>query len=328
MPVIKETDYRPAIWLKNAHINTLYPYLFRQSSIEYSQRERLETLDDDFFDVDWLIRPNKSSRLIILCHGLEGSSKSQYMLGTSRTFYQNGYDVAALNFRSCSGEMNRQKVMYHSGWTHDLHSFVSEKTSTYDELFICGFSLGGNVTLKYISDGHYPIDERIKSVAAISVPCDLKACSLVLLERKNYIYSQQFLTTLLKKIKYKHIKTPDLIDISFLSKIKNLWDFDDYYSGPLHGFRDAEDYYNQCNSLQFLHQIRIPALIINALDDSFLAESAYPYEIAQNHDFLHLMTPRFGGHVGFVTPGQKSYWNEQKVLQFFNSFSTVNIDSE
>lgn len=320
MPIIKVKDYHPGFWFRNNHINTLYPYLFRKNSLVYTRRERIDTTDDDFFDVDWLTENSPGAKLIILCHGLEGSSHSQYIRGTARTFYQHGYHVAALNFRSCSGEMNRQKVMYHSGWTQDLDHFINKCTSVYDQIYICGFSLGGNVTLKYVCDGHYTINTRIKAVAAISVPCDLRACSLVLLEKKNYIYSHQFLTTLSKKIRYKHIKIPDLIDVSHLSKIKNLWDFDDYYSGPLHGFRDAEDYYYQCNSLQFLHRLKIPALMINSLDDSFLADSAYPYDIAEKNDYLHLMTPKFGGHVGFVTSENEYYWNEQKVLEFFNKF--------
>lgn len=323
MPVLKELDYLPNVWLKNSHLNTLYPFLFRKNNTVYTNRERIETPDNDFFDVDWLTQTSGSSRLVLLVHGLEGSSHSQYMLGTSHTVHSHDFDVAALNFRSCSGEMNRQKIMYHSGWTHDLHYFIQHYTAKYQELYICGFSLGGNVTLKYIGDGQYPLDERIKAVAAVSVPCDLKACSLELLRKRNYIYAQQFLTTLLKKIKYKHIKTPDLIDISFISKIKNLWDFDDYYSGPLHGFNDAEDYYNSCNSLQFLDNIQIPALIINALDDTFLAPAAYPYKIAEKSKFLHLMTPKFGGHVGFVTPGEIPYWSEQKVLNFFNTHSII-----
>ncbi len=321
MPIIQEVDYKPKFWLRNGHLNTLYPYLYRKTTKVYTLRQRIETPDDDFFDVDWAIHAEKSKKLVILCHGLEGSTESQYMLGTSYNLYNSGADIAALNFRSCSGEMNKQKVMYNSGWTHDLHHFIQSHTQGYEELYICGFSLGGNVTLKYVSDSIYPIDKRIKAVAAISVPCDLRACSVELLKKKNFIYAKQFLKTLLKKIELKHKATPDIIDISHLKKIKNLWDFDDYYSGPLHGFKNAEDYYAQCNSLQFLHNVKVPALLINAQDDTFLAPSAYPYEKARESDYLHLMTPKYGGHVGFSIPHQKSYWNEQKVLDFFIAHS-------
>ncbi len=319
MPFISPSDYKPKFWLRNGHINTLYPFLFRKRQFEYQYRQRIDTPDEDFFDVDWAKHDIKPKKLVILCHGLEGSTQSQYMIGTSHTLFSASMDVAALNFRSCSGEMNRQKVMYNSGWTRDLHYFIENFTHDYKEIHICGFSLGGNVTLKYISDGIYPIDKRLKAVAAISTPCDLKGCSLELLKKKNYIYAQQFLKTLIKKIELKHEATPELIDINPIQKIKNLWDFDDYYSGPLHGYRDAEDYYSQCNSLQFLHNIKIPALLINAKDDTFLAPTAYPYDIAKKSDYLYLMTPKYGGHVGFSIPQQKSYWNEQKVLKFFNN---------
>ena len=321
MPVLPADNYTPPIWLRNGHINTLYAYLFRRKIHHNYLRQRYITPDDDFFDVDWLKTKN-NHRLAILLHGLEGSSSSQYIMGTTYALHQHGYDIAAINFRSCSGDMNTQAVMYHSGWTVDLHQFVSKENSHYDEIFIVGFSLGGNVTMKYCGDGLYPLDEKIKAVVGVSVPCDLKAGSQKIKTLENHLYEQKFIETLLRKIRIKYRQFPDLIDGSKIDDVKTLWDFDDFFTAPVHGFKNAEVYYNTCNSLQFLHNINIPALIVNALDDSFLPDSSYPYSQADANDCLYLMTPKYGGHVGFTTFKSPYYWIETVILDFCNKYST------
>ena len=320
MPVLPIDTYRPPIWLRNGHINTFYPYLFRRKIHHKYDRKKYITADDDFYDVDWLTK-GSNQKLAILLHGLEGSSGSQYIMGTTHALSQNGYYVAAMNFRSCSGEMNLKPVMYHSGWTEDLHHFISQISVEYDEIFICGFSLGGNVTMKYCSDSVYPLCSKIKAVIGVSVPCDLKAGSLKIKEIQNRLYEQKFLESLLKKVKLKFQHFPDLMDLSKIELVKTLWDFDEYFTAPLHGFKDAEDYYDTCNSLQFLQNIKIPTLIVNALDDSFLPDSSYPYREADANESLFLMTPKYGGHVGFTTFGSSYYWIESVILDFLNKYS-------
>ncbi len=320
MPVLPADNYRPPIWLRNGHINTFYPYFFRRKIHHNYQRVRYTTPDDDFFDVDWLtFKDNR--RLVILLHGLEGSSGSQYIMGTTHALSHHGFDISAINFRSCSGEMNLQPVMYHSGWTIDLHQFITTATSEYEEIFICGFSLGGNVTMKYCGDKTNVINDKIKAVVGVSVPCDLRAGSIKLMEMQNHFYELKFLETLIHKVKLKHLQFPEIIDISKIDGIKTLWDFDDHFTGPYHGFKDAEDYYNTCNCLQFLDQISIPALVVNALDDSFLPASSYPFEQAESNENLFLMTPKYGGHVGFTTFGSSYYWIETVILEFINKYS-------
>lgn len=318
MPIVQPSiPYKPPLWLRNGHINTFYPYFFRKRIKHNYSRKRYITPDDDFFDVDWLVHMG-STKLAILIHGLEGSSDSQYIMGTTHTLSQNGFNIAAFNFRSCSGEMNKQAVLYHSGWTKDLHQFVTEAQSQYEEMYICGFSLGGNVALKYISDGVYPIHPKIKSVIGVSVPCDLKAGSLKIMHLKNHFYEKKFLETLMAKMRIKQQQFPSAADFSKIPSIKTLWDFDEYFTAPIHGFRDAEDYYDSCNCLQFLHNITLPTLLINALDDSFLPPTSYPYDAAINNKNLYLMTPKHGGHVGFTTLGTTYYWIEKEILNFFN----------
>ncbi len=322
MPLVESNSYNPPIWLRNSHINTIYPYYFRKKNHLPYKRERFYTPDDDFFDVDWLISGNKK-RLCILLHGLEGSSGSQYIWGNAKTLSNHEFNIAAINFRSCSGEINRQPTMYHSGFTRDLHYFIQTIESKFDEIFICGFSLGGNVVMKYAGDGVYSLSSKIKAVAGVSVPCDLRAGSIKIMEAKNHFYEKKFLVTLLDKVKIKHQLHPDIIDIRWLNKVKTLWDFDDRFTSSLHGFANAEDYYQKCNSKQFLVQIKKPTLIINAKDDTFLAESSFPYDEAIANDNLFLMTPKYGGHVGFTTFGVDSYWNETNVLNFFMQYSLI-----
>ena len=320
MPLITEHNYNPNFFVKNGHINTLFPYIWRKKPSIPFNRERINTPDHDFFDVDWWKIEN-NDKLVILLHGLEGSSSSQYINGMARLMHLNQYSVAAINFRSCSGEMNLNQEMYHSGFTKDLHHFLQLKSTNYHSIYICGFSLGGNVVMKYAGDQKYTLSEKIKAIAGISVPCDLKGGSYMLKKWYNYIYEQRFLATLLEKVKMKQQLMPEKIDISNIHRVKSLWDFDDYFTAGLHGFENAEDYYKQCSSLQFLSNITIPSLMINALDDTFLPDSAYPVHIAENSHFLHLSTPKHGGHVGFTTFGSPFYWNEMKVLHFFNKNS-------
>lgn len=319
MPIINADSYRPSFLLRNGHINTIYPYYFRKKHIHHYSRKRLQTPDGDFFDIDFLFGGHP--KIAILLHGLEGSSDSQYINGLTKVLFSHGYDIAAVNFRSCSGELNLLPEMYHSGYTKDLPVILSNIEYEYEDIVIAGFSLGGNVTMKFAGEQGGNIHSKIKAVVGVSVPCDLRAGSLQLKKWYNYPYEQMFLKTLLIKAKQKSILHPDLVPSTYLEKVKTLWDFDEYYTACLHQFSGAEDYYAQCNSKQFLHQIKIPALMINAKDDSFLPQESYPYEAAASNPFFNLMVPEFGGHVGFATPGQKTYWTEDKILTFFDAYT-------
>ncbi|MFZ1751755.1 MAG: alpha/beta fold hydrolase [Saprospiraceae bacterium] len=316
MPVISDVTYRPILPLRNGHLNTFYPYLFRKKRVLPYIRERILTPDDDFFDVDWC-KSSESKKVAVLLHGLEGSSHSQYIVGTAKALMDHGYHVAAINFRSCSGEMNHQIKMYHSGFTEDLLYFIDYIDGQYEEIYLCGFSLGGNVVMKYLGDQKKNISTKIKAAAGISVPCDLRACSLQLKKPENYLYEKNFTSSLMKKVMEKYRMFPDKINLKNMDKITNMWSMDDYFTAPIHGFADAEDYYAQCSSKNNLADIEIPTMIINALDDSFLADESYPYEVAHMKENIYLMTPKYGGHVGFTTFGTPYYWNEMQILRFF-----------
>ena len=236
MPVLT-SEYAPPFLFRNGHFNTLYSSLFRKVKPLAFQRKRIETPDDDFLDIDVL--ENGSKKIVVLCHGLEGSSASKYIQAAARLLSKNGYAVAAMNYRFCSGEINRQLITYHSGRTEDLHTVITHLLPDYEAMYLVGFSLGGNLVLKYNGDGIYPLHSKIKASVAISVPVDLHASSIVLQQRQNRLYTWRFLRTLSKKIRLKHQQYPDQVDVGLLKKVKKLIDFDDYYTSQLNGFKDA-----------------------------------------------------------------------------------------
>ena len=314
MPVIP-SDYRPIIPFRNGHVNSISSKFLRQPDPVPFSRKRIDTPDGDFLDIDFL--QNRNPKIAVLCHGLEGSSSSQYMLGLSGLLNANGFDIAAMNYRFCSGEVNRKLRTYHSGETEDLNTVIHQILPDYDEIYLVGFSLGGNIVLKYSGDGIYPINPKIKAVSATSVLVDLYAGAKELSKLKNRIYSNRFLKTLKEKIRLKHNQYPEDVNIERLKEVNSLIDFDEIFTSSINGFENARDYYSKCNSKQFLMDIRIPTLIINARDDPFMPSSCYPVAEAKESKYLNLMTPSYGGHVGFFDPRKKYYWHEEQILDFF-----------
>jgi predicted alpha/beta-fold hydrolase len=316
MPVITN-DYKPPLFFKNRHINTIYSSLFRKTKLPSFKRKRIETLDDDFLDIDLI--ENGSKKIAILCHGLEGSSDSKYIQATSKLLSLNGYSVAAMNYRFCSGEINRQLVTYHSGKTDDLHVVINYVLPNYDSIYLVGFSLGGNLILKYNGEALFSLSSKIKANVAISVPVDLKGSSIALKRSENILYSWRFIRTLSKKMYLKHQQFPNQLDVAPLKKVKTLTDFDNFFTSKINGFIDAEDYYLKASSKQFIPNISKPTLLINALDDPFLSESCFPISEAKENSKFYLMTPSHGGHVGFISKGD-FYWSEIQILNFLNRY--------
>lgn len=313
MPATHNPNYKRPKQFLSAHLETIYPALYRKVSIEKPERERVKTPDGDFLDLDWWKQANK--RIVILQHGLEGSSDRPYILGMAKIFLQNNYDVLAWNFRSCSGEMNLTKRYYHSGATEDLDRVVQAVVPTYDDITLIGFSLGGNLTLKYLGEAERPAE--IKRAVVISTPLDLASGADNLKTLKGFIYEKRFLRNLRKKVLEKSVHLPGDIDKSLLKMVKSLKDFDDYYTAPLHGFKDAEDYYNQCSSKHFLAGIKVPTLILNALNDPVLSRESFDHNLTRHLDKVYLETTDQGGHVGFILfDGDGFYWSEKRALLF------------
>jgi uncharacterized protein len=306
-------EYTRPLPLFNRHLETMFPALFRKIPLIIPTPERIATPDKDFLDLDWY--KTGSSNLVIISHGLEGNTKRGYVKGMAEVFLKSGYDVLAWNYRGCSGEMNLAPRFYHSGATDDLDTVIvhAERQGRYRKIFLIGFSLGGNITLKYLGENHASAERVIKGIA-ISVPLDLDSSCHSLSRRENFLYERRFLMSLKKKVREKSLKM-SFPNIDRLNTIHKIREFDDYITGPLHGFRDATDYYQKCSSKNFLHNIKIPTLIINARNDPFLSQECFPEKLANKN--IHLNFPKHGGHVGFTLFNEKNlYWSEIQALEF------------
>ena len=303
--------------MQNGHIQSIYPTLFRKLDTGFYERERIFTPDDDFLDIDW--SRTGSNKLAIISHGLEGNSHRNYVVGMVKMLNRNGWDTLAWNYRSCSGEINRQLRFYNSGTIDDLESVIEHavKTGYYKKIVLIGFSMGGNLTLLYLGNKGSRVDSKIERAVAFSVPCDLKVSTQELAKFKNKIYMRRFLSTLHQKIRAKMKLMPGLINDDDYHLIKNFKDYDDRYTAPLHGFKNAEDYWSKCSSNRFIPEIRVPTLIVNARNDPFIADSCYPVKEASNSKYVYLEVPKSGGHVGFIQfKKDKSYWSEERAIEF------------
>ena len=324
MPLIENINYQPPFIYRNTHFNTIYTALLRPLfQIKY-ERERIEMPDGDFVDLDW--SRVGSDNLLICVHRLEGHARKPYIRGMMHYFNQQhngaaGWDAMGINLRSCSGEDNRLLSGYHSGNSEDLdwivNSIIAEKK--YKKIVIIGFSIGGNIVLKYAGEKGTNIPLEVTHVLGLSVPTELTSCSLEFEKSKNWIYLQQFLLSLKPKALNKAKRFPGSFDLKKTLKARTFREFDSAYTGPINGFEDCFDYWEKASCLPLLKNITIPTLLINAKDDTFLAPECFPYEVAQQNPHFHLEITAKGGHLGFMSPDNKGYlWTEHRCWDFVN----------
>ena len=322
MPIIMQSTYCPPPLFSNPHVQSVFPSVFRKVDGVCYRRERIETPDDDFVDVDW--SRVGSHRVALVLHGLEGDSGRTYMRGMVRGLNRQGWDGAAMNFRSCSGECNRALRFYHSGDTEDIHTVLQHivELKEYAEVALVGFSMGGNVILKYLGEQGARLHSRVKKAVAFSVPCDLASSARELSRLSNSFYLRRFLGMLHEKIRMKMQLMPGRITDQGYEDIKTFKDYDDRYTSPIHGFAGAEDYWAKASSKPGIPRITIPTLLVNAADDPFLAKPCYPIDEAQASASFFLEIPEHGGHVGFVAFGPEGeYWSERRAVSFLNEES-------
>jgi predicted alpha/beta-fold hydrolase len=289
--------------------------MFRKiEGVDYT-RERLELIDGDFVDLDWV---NKGSdKLVIISHGLEGNSTRHYVKGMAKYFAARGYDALAWNCRSCSGEINRLPRFYHHGDTGDLRAVINHAAATnrYSEIVLVGLSMGGSMTVKYLGEGGDTSNLVTKAVV-YSVPCHLSSSAKELDKPSKRFYRDRFMRKLSKKIQMKAALFPDVVSHAGFENIKTFKQFDDRYTAPLHGFDDAEDFYRRASAQNYLDGLQRPVLLVNALNDSFLTKQCYPFEAAQRSRYLYLETPATGGHVGFTLGGKEENWMEVRAFEW------------
>jgi len=315
MPVIAQPAYRPPVWQRGGHMQTIIPNALRRVPLVTRENERLELDDGDFLDLGWSGRDG--DRLAILSHGLENRHTCNYMQGMARALVTCGWDVLAWTMRGCGPERNRHLASYNGGDTRDLDAVVRHALDRHPaaDLALVGFSLGGNLTLKYL--GEVPHDSRLRAAAAISVPCDLAGSARRLAEPDNRLYMIRFLRKLRRRIRDTAVRHPGKIDLTGLDDIRDFETFDNRYTAPLHGFRDADDYWKKSSCTPFLGKIRIPTLVLNARNDPFLSPACHPFAEAAASDHVWLDCPAGGGHVGFSLPATLcETWADRRVASF------------
>ena len=315
MPILA-SDCNPRFLYKGSHRQTILPNIFRRVKLPGYHRERIPLPDGDFVEVDWL--KNDSKKLVVALHGMEGNSQRQYIKGILSQMYELGWDGLGFNFRGCSGTPNILARSYHCGETKDIGYVLEQICSdkNYETIVIVGFSLGGNVALLYSAQQKADLHEKIKAVVAVSVPCDLPACVPEISRPTNILYLNRFMKGLKDKVRSKEDMYRHL-DLKRIYSATNFQVFDDAFTAPVHGFASGEDYWKTVASLPHLEAIRIPALILNAQDDTFLSKSSTPMALAKSSSLLHVMHPANGGHVGFFEHlNWKKLWSERQIAFF------------
>lgn len=313
--------YEPAPWLPGPHAQTLGGKLLRPSTSPPLERVRLETPDGDFLDVDVGPDPGEGAPVVLVLHGLEGSSRRRYVLNAFRTLLERGVLPVGMNFRGCSGEMNRRARFYHSGETDDVRFVVERLAARFPgrPQGALGFSLGGNVLLKLLGEEGAAGRRPLGAGAAVSVPFDLGAGS-DLLEKSamGRLYTRYFMRMLLAKVRRKRPRLEGRIDVSRALETRTLRAFDDAVTAPLHGFKDAREYYGRSSSHRFLQSVRTPTLLLQSRDDPFLPREALPLDAMERNPHLVPAVTEGGGHVGFVEgpPWAPAFWAEEEAARF------------
>jgi predicted alpha/beta-fold hydrolase len=297
-------------------------FLRRAPSMDF-ERRRVETPDGDFLDVDVGPDPGGNAPTALVLHGLEGSSRRPYVLLACHALARQGIAPVALNFRSCSGEPNRRARSYHSGDTGDLEFILGTLSDWFPRrpAGVVGFSLGGNVLLKFLGESGTEARRLLRAAAAISVPYDL-AAGAEILERgpMGRLYTHYFLRSLKEKSFAKRDLLEGQVDLNRVRLARTLRDFDEAVTAPVHGFRDATHYYEDSSCASFLGSIRLPTLLLHSRDDPFLPEECLPGKaVADDNPFLATGFTSRGGHVGFVQgslPWSLSFWAEEQAARF------------
>jgi len=316
--------YHAPKWLPGGHVQTIYPLLIKPAPLPY-RRERWETPDNDFIDLDWSEaasseRVNNRTPLVVLFHGLEGSSRSHYALALMHALSAIGWCGVVVHFRGCSGEPNRLPRAYHSGDSDEIDWILHRLKEKHPErpLYAAGVSLGGNALLKWLGERESSAASLVCAATAISAPIDLAACGHNLGRGFNRLYTRHFLRTLKPHAVARLKRFPGLFDENRLNEASTVYEFDNVVTGPLHGFANADDYWRRASCKPWLTGIRLPTLVLNAQNDPFLPSHALPRP-DQVSTRVTLDFPREGGHVGFVSgslPGRLD-WLPQRVLHFF-----------
>jgi predicted alpha/beta-fold hydrolase len=319
----RDIIYSPAWWIPGGHLQTLWGKLFRRQTPAPTVLERWDTPDGDFLEIHRLAAEPGAPRMLLL-HGLEGTVRSHYAQALLNEAARRGWGADLLIFRSCGSQPNLTRRFYHSGETSDV-AFVLDRI--LDEfpsspLALAGVSLGGNVLLKFLGERGQNLPPQLKAAAAVSVPFDLARSSRRINRGFSKFYQRFFLNSLRKKAQEKALRFPDLAPQDRIAALRTLEDFDNLITGPLHGFRDAQDYYARSSSLSYLKDIKLDTLLFSAIDDPMLPSGVLDEvrDAARGNRALEVDFVDKGGHAGFITgsvPWRPFYYAEHRVGEFF-----------
>jgi uncharacterized protein len=315
-------DYRPPWWLRGRHLQSLWGPLRRRPRRPAFRRERWDTPDGDFIDLDWLAAPpaRADAPCVVVLHGLEGSSESHYALGLMGLVEDAGWRGVVVHFRSCSGELNRLGRLYHSGETSDLDLVLRRliEAAPGAPIGLAGVSLGGNVILKWLGEGGEKAPDEVAAAVAISVPFDLAACAAALDRGLNrLLYTAHFLRTMKAKIRDKAALYGERVDVRAAMRARTFRLYDRLVTAPIFGFADEEDYWRRSSSGPYLSRICRPTLLINAVNDPFVPPESLPRAEVERSPWLEAAFPAEGGHAGFLERGGAGpSWAERRAVEF------------
>lgn len=307
----------PSRWLTGGHLQTIWPSYFRVVELRVqAETYFIPTPDLDELECDWY-QTEGNKGVVVVCHGLEGYSRRPYMLGMVEQCTRQGYDVLAWNYRSCGQRLNKQARFYHSGATDDLQTVLDHVMSKSPlPIYLVGFSLGGNLVLRWLGERPATAYGRVQAAVAISAVIDLRAGSDYLARPAAALYSRNFLKSLKAKVAAKAKFFPQAYRTDLLPSVRSLRAFDEYFTAPIHGFAGADDYYARASSAAVLEQIQRPALLLQAQNDPFLPPSCYPNPL---NPLLEVEVSAFGGHVGFSLRRRPESYAELRALDFINN---------
>jgi hypothetical protein len=319
----RDIIYSPAWWIPGGHLQTLWGKLFRRQTPAPTVLERWDTPDGDFLEIHRLAARPGAPRMLLL-HGLEGTVRSHYAQALLNEAARRGWGADLLIFRSCGSQPNLTRRFYHSGETSDVGFVLDRILNEFPSspLALAGVSLGGNVLLKFLGERGQNLPPQLKAAAAVSVPFDLARSSRRINRGFSKFYQRFFLNSLRRKAQEKARRFPDLASQDRIAGLRTLEDFDNLITGPLHGFRDAQDYYARSSSLPYLKHIRINTLLFSAIDDPMLPAGVLDEvrETAGGNRALEVDFVDKGGHAGFITgsvPWRPFYYAEHRVGEFF-----------
>jgi len=317
MPIVEKSSYKTPFLLGNAHIQTIVPsYIRPKEDITY-EREPMDTPDGDVIHLDW--SRTGSDKLLVINHGLCGHTKRHYVLSLVKAFNEIGWDCLAWNYRGTSAEPNKLLKFTTNDSTDDLSWVVNYaiEHGGYSSVALSGYSMGGNLVALYLAREADSLPEEVVGGAVFCATLDLKACSLALDSTFTRFYEEHFLHKLFDMMIEKNAQFPDQVDLDLLPGIKSFKDFDNAFTAPLCGFKDAEDYWLIASASNYLEKLDRPLLIVNPKNDPFLAGDCFPLEFAQNSEYLYLEMPDSGGHCGFITPNiGKEWWPAYRAKEF------------